>query len=116
MIDASGKLADGMLSGYFWFTGSPDACVTVDTKGPPSNDTAPFKYHIPNIILAWKFNNKIYCRGKYVLVQFGGENDFPEEEEDENTEIKSNNWKHNTRMPIFLPGPYLGIAGGSLVS
>ena len=52
MIDASGKLADGMLSGYFWFTGSPDACVTVDTKGPPSNDTAPFKYHIPNIILA----------------------------------------------------------------
>ena len=43
VIDASGKLADGMLSGYFWFTGSPDACITVDTKGPPSNDTAPFK-------------------------------------------------------------------------
>ena len=52
-----------------------------------------------------------------MLVQFGGENDFPEEEIDNFEEtIFPQKWKNNARMPIFLPGPYLGFAGGSLVS
>ena len=99
VIDASGKVADGITSGSSWFTGSPDACITVDTKGPPSNDTIPFK-------------------GKYVIVNFGEEDDFPEEDAEEMRQMMTR-WKNGQplpRMPIFLPGPYLGIAGPSLVS
>ena len=98
VIDASGKLADGITSGGLWFTGSPDACIKVDTKGPPSNDTESFK-------------------GQYVMVAFGGPEDFPEEEAEEIKQMLSKTWKNGQalpRMPIFLPGPYLGIAGPSL--
>ena len=100
VIDASGKLADGITTGGLWFTGSPDACIKVDTKGPPSNDTESFK-------------------GKYAMVAFGGPEDFPEEEAEEIRQMMSQKWKNGQalpRMPIFLPGPYLGIAGPSLVS
>ena len=100
MVDASGKISDGITSGSTWYTGSPDACITVDTKGPPSNDppTDPFK-------------------GKYVLVQFGGEEDFPEEEAEEMRQIMKT-WKNGQpvpKMPIFVPGA-LDIIGPSLVS
>ena len=100
VIDASGKLSDGITSGGLWFTGSPDACIKVDTKGPPSNDTESFK-------------------GKYAMVAFGGPEDFPEEEAEEIRQMMTQKWKNGQalpRMPIFLPGPYLGIAGPSLVS
>ena len=95
VIDASGKLADGITSGGLWFTGSPDACIKVDTKGPPSNDTESFK-------------------GKYAMVAFGGPEDFPEEEAEEIRQ-KWKNGQALPRMPIFLPGLF-GIVGPSLVS